>query len=110
MALGEMAPKSWGIAHPERSATILALPFRGFTLAVRPVIAALNVPVRQSAVFSRLTTGRSGSCLEHQGAEHVSGAPVTRRATPRRCPGPGRCLARIRLRSPLAPVPPAPPR
>jgi CBS domain containing-hemolysin-like protein len=42
MVLGEMAPKSWAIAHPERSATILALPFRGFTLLVRPVISALN--------------------------------------------------------------------
>jgi CBS domain containing-hemolysin-like protein len=42
MVLGEMAPKSWAIAHPERSATILALPFRAFTLAVRPLISALN--------------------------------------------------------------------
>ncbi|NJP96073.1 HlyC/CorC family transporter [Nonomuraea sp. FMUSA5-5] len=42
MVLGEMAPKSWAIAHPERSATVLALPFRGFTLLVRPVISALN--------------------------------------------------------------------
>ncbi|MET7999920.1 hemolysin family protein [Nonomuraea glycinis] len=42
MVLGEMAPKSWAIAHPERSATTLALPFRAFTLAVRPLISALN--------------------------------------------------------------------
>ncbi|PZG23497.1 hemolysin family protein [Nonomuraea aridisoli] len=42
MVLGEMAPKSWAIAHPERSATILALPFRGFTVLVRPLISALN--------------------------------------------------------------------
>ncbi|MEU4572608.1 hemolysin family protein [Nonomuraea sp. NPDC023979] len=42
MVLGEMAPKSWAIAHPERSATTLALPFRAFTLAVRPVISLLN--------------------------------------------------------------------
>ncbi|MEU6726355.1 hemolysin family protein [Nonomuraea wenchangensis] len=42
MVLGEMAPKSWAIAHPERSATVLALPFRGFTLLVRPLISALN--------------------------------------------------------------------
>ncbi|MEV4566121.1 hemolysin family protein [Nonomuraea sp. NPDC049419] len=42
MVLGEMAPKSWAIAHPERSATILALPFRAFTLLVRPLISALN--------------------------------------------------------------------
>lgn len=42
MVIGEMAPKSWAIAHPERSAALLALPFRGFTVAVRPVLAALN--------------------------------------------------------------------
>ncbi|MEV4837396.1 hemolysin family protein [Nonomuraea sp. NPDC049486] len=42
MVLGEMAPKSWAIAHPERSATVLALPFRGFTLVVRPLISVLN--------------------------------------------------------------------
>ncbi|WP_327586771.1 CNNM domain-containing protein [Nonomuraea sp. NBC_00507] len=42
MVLGEMAPKSWAIAHPERSATLLALPFRAFTLLVRPLISALN--------------------------------------------------------------------
>jgi len=42
MVLGEMAPKSWAIAHPERSATFLALPFRAFTLAVRPLISVLN--------------------------------------------------------------------
>jgi CBS domain containing-hemolysin-like protein len=42
MVLGEMAPKSWAIAHPERSATLLALPFRAFTLAVRPLISVLN--------------------------------------------------------------------
>lgn len=42
MVIGEMAPKSWAIAHPERSATMLALPFRGFTMVVRPVLTVLN--------------------------------------------------------------------
>ncbi|MEV6865653.1 hemolysin family protein [Streptosporangium subroseum] len=42
MVIGEMAPKSWAIAHPERSATMLALPFRAFTVAVRPILTALN--------------------------------------------------------------------
>ncbi|MEV7010269.1 CNNM domain-containing protein [Streptosporangium sp. NPDC051022] len=42
MVVGEMAPKSWAIAHPERSATALALPFRGFTMAVRPLLTVLN--------------------------------------------------------------------
>ena len=42
MVIGEMAPKSWAIAHPERSATLLALPFRGFTVLVRPLLRLLN--------------------------------------------------------------------
>jgi CBS domain containing-hemolysin-like protein len=42
MVLGEMAPKSWAIAHPERSAMLLAPPFRAFTRTVRPALAVLN--------------------------------------------------------------------
>ncbi|MGZ0148300.1 hemolysin family protein [Kribbella sp. WER1] len=40
--LGEMAPKSWAISNPERSALILALPFRGFTYVFRPLLSVLN--------------------------------------------------------------------
>lgn len=43
MVVGEMAPKSWAIAHPESSALTLARPFRAFALVFRPVIALLNV-------------------------------------------------------------------
>lgn len=42
MVVGEMAPKSWAIAHPERSAVLLALPFRGFTRVMRPALSVLN--------------------------------------------------------------------
>lgn len=42
MVLGEMAPKSWAIIDPERSASVLAPPFRGFARFVRPALAALN--------------------------------------------------------------------
>lgn len=42
MVVGEMAPKSWAIAKPERSAMLLALPFRGFTQLFRVVLLALN--------------------------------------------------------------------
>ncbi|GAA3079207.1 hemolysin family protein [Streptosporangium carneum] len=42
MVVGEMAPKSWALTHPETAAMGLALPFRGFTRVVRPVLAALN--------------------------------------------------------------------
>ena len=64
MVIGEMAPKSWAIARPERSVMLLAPPFRGFTKIVRPVLAALNaitnlmlrsvgVPPRDSLSVSR---------------------------------------------------------
>ncbi|MBN6042070.1 hemolysin family protein [Amycolatopsis sp. 195334CR] len=42
LVVGEMAPKSWAIAHPERSATLLALPMRGFMALTRPLLIALN--------------------------------------------------------------------
>ncbi|ONK12718.1 hemolysin family protein [Streptomyces sp. MP131-18] len=42
MVVGEMAPKSWAISHPERSAMLLAPPFRALVRAVRPLIRVLN--------------------------------------------------------------------
>ncbi|MFE7860166.1 hemolysin family protein, partial [Streptomyces sp. NPDC057403] len=42
MVVGEMAPKSWAIAHPERSAMLLAPPFRGVVKTVRPLLWLLN--------------------------------------------------------------------
>ncbi|MFW6774943.1 CNNM domain-containing protein [Nocardioides sp. CPCC 205120] len=42
LVVGEMAPKSWAIAHPERSATLLAIPMRGFMWLTRPVLRLLN--------------------------------------------------------------------
>lgn len=42
MVVGEMAPKSWAITHPEESALLLARPFRAFAVVVRPFIWVLN--------------------------------------------------------------------
>ncbi|QWC85149.1 DUF21 domain-containing protein [Nocardioidaceae bacterium] len=42
LVVGEMAPKSIAIAHPERSATIFALPMRAFMFVVRPALLVLN--------------------------------------------------------------------
>lgn len=42
LVVGEMAPKSWAIAHPERSAIMLALPMRAFMTLTRPLLIALN--------------------------------------------------------------------
>jgi CBS domain containing-hemolysin-like protein len=43
MVVGEMAPKSWAISHPESSALSLAGPFRAFALLFRPAIKTLNL-------------------------------------------------------------------
>ena len=42
LVVGEMAPKSWAIAHPERSAIMLALPMRAFLAVTRPLLVLLN--------------------------------------------------------------------
>ena len=42
LVVGEMAPKSWAISHPERSATLFALPMRGFMWITRPALIVLN--------------------------------------------------------------------
>src|SRR5204862_2840557 len=57
LVVGEMAPKSWAIAHPERSATMLALPMRAFMLVTRPVLVGLN--------------GMANWCLRRVGVEPV---------------------------------------
>ncbi|WP_026876385.1 hemolysin family protein [Jiangella gansuensis] len=42
VVVGEMAPKSWAIAHPERSAMLLGPPFRGYAFVVRWLLVVLN--------------------------------------------------------------------
>ena len=42
MVVGEMAPKSWAISHPESSAMMLAIPFRAFTWVMKPVLWLMN--------------------------------------------------------------------
>jgi len=43
LVIGEMAPKSWSIAHPERSAKLVALPARAFIFVVKPLLHFVNV-------------------------------------------------------------------
>ncbi len=42
LVVGEMAPKSWAIAHPEQSAVLLARPMQAFMFLTRPMLRALN--------------------------------------------------------------------
>lgn len=42
LVVGEMAPKSWAIAHPELSASLIGLPARGFIWLFRPLLTWVN--------------------------------------------------------------------
>jgi CBS domain containing-hemolysin-like protein len=42
LVVGEMMPKSWAITDPERSAVLLALPFRAFARLAGPALRLLN--------------------------------------------------------------------
>ena len=57
LVVGEMAPKSWAISHPERSAIMLALPMRAFMVLTRPALVMLN--------------GLANRCLHAVGVEPV---------------------------------------
>ena len=71
LVVGEMAPKSWAIAHPERSATLLATPMRAFMAVLRPLLrglnAAANTLVRKVGVepSDELAVGHSPDALRH---------------------------------------------
>jgi len=71
LVVGEMAPKSWAIAHPERSATLLALPMRAFMAVTRPLLRALNSAanhlVRRVGVepADHVAAGHSPDALRH---------------------------------------------
>lgn len=42
LVVGEMAPKSWAIAHPERSAIVVSPPARAFVWVFRPLLLWIN--------------------------------------------------------------------
>jgi CBS domain containing-hemolysin-like protein len=71
LVVGEMAPKSWAIAHPERSATLLAAPMRAFMAVFRPVLRLLNVTANALlrrvgvAPVDELAVGHSPAALRH---------------------------------------------
>jgi len=42
LVVGEMAPKSWAIAHPESAIRVIARPARGFIAVFRPLLTWIN--------------------------------------------------------------------
>ncbi|MCY9783859.1 hemolysin family protein [Nocardiopsis sp. EMB25] len=57
LVVGEMAPKSWAISHPEKSARLLSVPMRAFMWFTRPMLVAVN--------------GMANWCLHRVGVEAV---------------------------------------
>lgn len=62
LVVGEMAPKSWAIAHPETAAKLVSPAGRGFVSLVRPLLAAVN------ALANRLVTASGVSPVERAAA------------------------------------------
>ncbi|MBD7949812.1 MULTISPECIES: hemolysin family protein [Oerskovia] len=71
LVVGEMAPKSWAIAHPETSATLLAIPMRGFMWLTRPLLTGLNDMANWCLVkvgvepTGQVASGQSADDLRH---------------------------------------------
>lgn len=71
LVIGEMAPKSWAIAHPEKSSVLLALPLRGYMWLTRPILKAMNVAanwlVRKAGAepTDELSQGQDTAGLRH---------------------------------------------
>lgn len=42
LVIGEMAPKSWAIAHPETAAKLIGVPSRAFVWPLRPFLVGIN--------------------------------------------------------------------
>jgi CBS domain containing-hemolysin-like protein len=115
LVVGEMAPKSWAIAHPEKSATALALPMRAFMWVFRPLLKGLNAAanglLRKVGVepADQVAIGHSPDALLHL-VEHsanvgaldarysaqISGALEMQRLTVRELVTPGAPLVAVR--------------
>lgn len=55
LVIGEMVPKSWAIAHPEKSAIMLALPMRAFMVLFRPLLRWLNEAANRLLIMVGVT-------------------------------------------------------
>lgn len=72
LVIGEMAPKSWAIAHPELAATIIGIPARAFIWPFRPFLrwinSVANALVRRSGVEpveKAAVGGRDADTIRH---------------------------------------------
>lgn len=55
LVVGEMAPKSWAIAHPERAAKLVSPTGRAFIWVVRPLLVGINTLANKLVAASGVT-------------------------------------------------------
>ncbi|ASO20599.1 CBS domain containing-hemolysin-like protein [Actinoalloteichus hoggarensis] len=55
LVVGEMAPKSWAIAHPETAAKIIGVPSRAFAWLFRPLLLWVNAVANRLVAASGIT-------------------------------------------------------
>lgn len=72
LVVGEMAPKSWAIAHPERAATLIGIPSRAFIWVFRPFLTWVNAIANRlvartgvEPVESAAVGGRDAETIRH---------------------------------------------
>lgn len=72
LVVGEMAPKSWAIAHPESAVRLIALPARGFITIFRPFLVWINrvanalvARTGETPVNSAAAKGYDAATLQH---------------------------------------------
>lgn len=71
LVVGEMAPKSWAIAHPEQASMVLAVPLRAYMWLTRPILKAMNHAanwlVRRAGAepTDELSQGQDAAGLQH---------------------------------------------
>lgn len=80
LVVGEMAPKSWAIAHPELAARLVGIPGRAFVAVVRPLLVGVNALANRLVRASGVTPvdraavgGRDAETIRHlveQSAAH----------------------------------------
>jgi CBS domain containing-hemolysin-like protein len=72
LVVGEMAPKSWAIAHPELAARMIGLPSRGIAVTLRPLLTWVNSVANRLVAASGVTPvdraavgGRDADTIRH---------------------------------------------
>ncbi|MGO3885585.1 MAG: CNNM domain-containing protein [Mycetocola sp.] len=55
LVIGEMMPKSWAIAYPERAAKLVAIPARGLETVLRPLLVWINKIANRLVAASGIT-------------------------------------------------------